>query len=78
MYGFLDKNKLIYSLQFGFKACYSTNVTLISTIESIKSCIDTGDYIDSIFIDIQKAFDTVNHDTVNHDTVNHDIVNHDT
>ena len=30
--------------------------------ESIKSCIDTGNYVDGIIIDLlQKAFDKVNH-----------------
>ena len=62
MYDFLDKNKLIYSRQFGFRAGHCTNHALISTIESIKSCIDTGNYVGGIFIDLQKAFDTVNHD----------------
>ena len=62
MYDFLDKNKLIYSRQFGFRAGHSTNHVLISTIESIKSCIGTGNYAGGIFIDLQKAFDTVNHD----------------
>ena len=62
VYDFLDKNKVIYSRQFGFRAGHSTNHDLISTIESIKSCIDTGNYVGGIFIDLQKAFDTVNHD----------------
>ena len=62
MYDFLDKNKLIYSRQFGFRAGHSTNHALISIIESIKSCIDTGNYVGGIFIDLQKAFDTVNRD----------------
>ena len=62
MYDFLDKNKLIYSRQFGFRADHSTNHALISTIESIKSCIDTRNYVGGIFIDLQKAFDTVNRD----------------
>ena len=62
MYDFLVKNKLIYSQQFGFRAGHSTNHALISTVESIKSCIDTGNYVGGVFIDLQKAFDTVNHE----------------
>ena len=52
----------MYSWQFG--AGHSTNNALISTIGSIKSFIDTGNYVGGIFIDLQKAFDTVNHDIV--------------
>ena len=59
MYDFLDKNKLIYSQQFGFRGGHSTNHPLIPTIESIKSFIDTGNYVGGIVIDLQKAFDKV-------------------
>ena len=62
MYDYLDKNKLIYVRQFGFRAKHSTNHAIIFTSESIKSYIDTGNYVSGVFIDLQKAFDTVNHD----------------
>ena len=62
MYDYLDKNKLIYIRQFGFRAKHSTNHALISTTESIKSHIDTGNYVGGVFIDLQKYFHTVNHD----------------
>ena len=62
MYDFAEQNKLIYERQFGFRARHSTNHALISTTESIKSQIDQGNYMGGVFIDLQKAFDTVNHD----------------
>ena len=62
MYDFAEQNKLIYERQFGFRARHSTNHALISTTESIKSQIDQGNYVGGVFIDLQKAFDTVNHD----------------
>ena len=62
MYDFNYKNQLIYERQFGFRAKHSTNHALISTTESIKSQIDKGNYVAGVFIDLQKAFDTVNHD----------------
>ena len=62
MYDFIDKNQLIYKRQFGFPAKHSTNHALISTTESIKSQIDKGNYVAGVFIDIQEAFDMVNHD----------------
>ena len=61
MYEFLELNKLIYNPQFGFRANHSTNHALISMIESIKSFLDSGDCVAGIFIDLEKAFDTVNH-----------------
>ena len=62
MYNFAEQNKLIYERQFGFRARHSTNYALINTTESIKSQIDQGNYVGGVFIDLQKAFDTVNHD----------------
>jgi hypothetical protein len=62
MYNFLDSNNLIYERQFGFRSKHSTTHALISTTEWIKSCIDKGSFVGGIFIDLQKAFDTVNHD----------------
>ena len=62
MYEFLDRYKLICSQQFEFRAGHSTSHALIFSIEYIKSCIDAGNYIGGMFIDLQKAFDTVNHD----------------
>ena len=62
LYDYLDKNNFVYIRQFGFRAKHSTNHALISLTESIKSHIDAGSYVAGVFIDLQKAFDTVNHD----------------
>ena len=47
--------------QFGFRSRHSTLHALTSMIESIKKTIDDGMYGCDVFIDLQKAFDTVNH-----------------
>ena len=54
IYKFLDKNKIIYSLQFGFRQHYSTSYALLNLTEAIIKAYD-------VFVDLQKAFDTVNH-----------------
>ena len=59
---FLDKNKLTYSLQFGFRQNYSTSYAIIHLTETIKQSLDQGLFSCSIFVDLQKAFDTVDHD----------------
>ena len=61
IYSYLDKNNLIYKKQFGFRSNYSTNHALISITESIRKLLDSGLYVCGIFIDLEKAFDTVNH-----------------
>ena len=59
---FMDVNNLIYSLQFGFRQKYSTTPALINLIESVRQTLDEGSFCCDIFVDLQKAFDTV--DTV--------------
>ena len=61
IYQFLTENDLIYDRQFGFRSKHSTNHALVSLIEEINSNLDTGQKSVGIFIDLQKAFDTVNH-----------------
>ena len=56
------KNNLIYKRQFGFRNNHSTNHALISLSENIKSNLDSGQFSAGIFINLQKAFDTVNHE----------------
>ena len=61
LYEFLDKVDAFYSLQFGFREKHSTNHALISMTETIHSSLDNGKYGCGAFIDLRKAFDTVNH-----------------
>ena len=44
LYEFLEKNNVLYSLQFGFRSKHSTSHTLISTTEKIRNSIDNGNY----------------------------------
>ena len=62
MYAFLEKYEILYELQFGFRAGYSTTHALIHMTEAIRSALDSGLVTCGIFVDFQKAFDTVNHD----------------
>ena len=49
-------------MQFGFRTGHSTDHALVSLTETIKSSLDKNRYGRGIFIDLQKAFDTVNHE----------------
>ena len=60
-YDFLDKYKCIYKLQFGFRNKHSTDHALVKITESIRAALDNDKTACGIFIDLQKAFDTVNH-----------------
>ena len=62
IYAFLEKHNILYDLQFGFRAKHSTTHALINITEKIRAALDSGKVACGIFIDLQKAFDTVNHD----------------
>ena len=61
LYKFLEKHEILYTLQFGFRASHSINHALVSLTEAIKNSIDNRKFGCGIFIDLQMAFDTVNH-----------------
>jgi len=61
MYEYLDKNHLLYDKQFGFRSKHSTSHALISLTETIKNHLDNKELVSGVFIDLAKAFDTVNH-----------------
>ena len=48
-------------IQFGFRKGNSTALALIDIVEKIIDSLDKGKYGCGIFIDLKKAFDTVNH-----------------
>ena len=62
MYKFFSDNNLTYSLHFGFRQEYSTVHALICFTENIRKNLDEGNIGCGIFVDLQKAFDTVEHD----------------
>ena len=61
LYSFLDSCNILHSLQFGFREKHSTLHALIGMTETIKELIDNGTFGCGVFVDLQKAFDTVNH-----------------
>jgi hypothetical protein len=54
-------NNCIYDLQFGFRANHSTSHALINITEHIRIALDSNKFACGTFIDLQKAFDTVDH-----------------
>ena len=58
---FLNNNNLICPLQFGFQHNCSTKHALINLTEDIRKYLDEEKVSCSIFVDLRKAFDTVDH-----------------
>ena len=62
LYSFLEWNNILYENQFGFRKQNPTVHALIQITEKISEIIENGKYGCGIFIDLRKAFDTVNHE----------------
>ena len=62
IYLFFRENNIIYPLQLGFRKQYSTFHILISLTKDIRKNLDKGNIGSGNFLDLQKAFDTVEHD----------------
>ena len=60
MYTFLNNN-IIYNIQFGFRQQYSTSYASINVTENIRKVLDDGNIGCGVFVDLQKAFHTVDH-----------------
>lgn len=62
MLDFLNKTRFFSLNQFGFRLGLSTEVALLSFMDKVNNGLNDGKYVSGLFIDIKKAFDTVNHD----------------
>ena len=62
LYEYLVKNKLIHPGQSGFLKLHSTLTCLLKNTDDWYSGLDTGQMVGTVFIDLKKAFDTVDHD----------------
>ena len=60
MYNFME-NKLSKYMT-GFRSNHGTQHSLIAMLERWKHALDKGEYVSSLFMDLSKAFDTINHD----------------
>ena len=66
-YKFLDNFKCLYKKHIGFRNFHSRNHALVSITEEIRQVLYKDEFACDIFLDFQKAFDTVNHNTkLNH------------
>ena len=58
---YFKDNKLLYTFQSGFRSGYSTDTCLILLTDFIRMEMDKGHLVGMILLDLQKAFDTVDH-----------------
>jgi hypothetical protein len=58
---FCKEHHLLYEFQSGFRDKYSTDTCLIYLHDYIRSQISRGNFVGLLMLDVQKAFDSVNH-----------------
>ncbi len=59
---FLNKYHILYDCQFGFRQNHSTSMALIEAIDNIYNDLKRGKYVAGIYLDLSKAFDSVDYD----------------
>ncbi len=59
---YLNSKNLLYQFQSGFRSSFSTDTCLIHLTDYIKKEMDNGNITGMVLLDLQKAFDTVDHD----------------
>jgi hypothetical protein len=63
---FWNKYNTFYRHQYGFRAHHSTIHAITELTDYIYNSLDNGNYVLGLYIDISKAFDTVNHEILLH------------
>ena len=61
LYQHLHTNDLLAPSQSGFRTLHSISIALLKCTDEWYSGLDVGKYVGAIFVDLKKAFDTVDH-----------------
>ena len=61
IYTYLNENNLLTSKQFGFREKLSTTFALMHFTDTILKNMDDNKITGVVFVDLSKAFDTVDH-----------------
>ncbi len=64
LYHFLNTQDIFYPSQYGFRPKHSTINAVTEFVYNVMKSRDNKDYIGSVFLDLSKAFDTINHITL--------------
>ena len=61
LYSFFSQHKLLNESQYGFRAEHSTEYAALELVDRLNSVLDNNEIPFSIFLDLSKAFDTIDH-----------------
>ena len=60
LFEYLNAHNIISKQQYGFRKAHSTEMALLHTIDTITTELDKKNKVIGLFLDLRKAFDTVN------------------
>ena len=59
---FWNKYEIFYQHQYGFRSLHNTTSALIEITDYLYKSLDEGYYVAGVYLDVQKAFDSVDHE----------------
>ena len=59
---YLEENKLLWNMQFGYRTKRSTEGAITLFLDNIRKEVDTGKLVGVVFFDLSKAFDSIDHE----------------
>lgn len=62
LYEYFSKNHLIYDSQYGFRQLHSTELAALEITDRLSQNMDKGKISITIYLDLSKAFDTLDHE----------------
>ena len=60
--GYLNQNKILFPSQYGFRKNHNTSFATMDFLDKVAKSVDNGEFAFGVFIDLSKAFDTINHE----------------
>ena len=61
LFSYIKQKNILYPFQHGFQPGHSTSMSLLDIQDKISMAMDNNEYSIGIFLDLAKAFDTVDH-----------------